>query len=95
MPRIDGDKFVLLAPGPEGLERWSSPEGKPNLAPDLTFKVAQLALFLAEVEDCAQLLRGDQLEELIDHAIAACGFPASPQARAALEWLFARPQGLS
>jgi len=92
MPRIDRDKPVLLVSGSEGFEQRSSLLGKPYIGPELTFKVAQFTLFLAEVEDCAIALREDQLEELIHHAVAACGFPTPPQARTQFQcsrtWLY-------
>jgi hypothetical protein len=52
-------------------------------------------LFLAEVEDCSDVLRNDEMEKLVEGAVAAAGFPNPAQARRALEWVFSCPRQLS
>ena len=66
-----------------------------QLDPVITLRVAQFAFFLDEIEECSNSLRRDQIEQVIAHAVATCGFANSCEARKALEWMFRQPPTLS
>jgi hypothetical protein len=95
MARIHGNEIVQLVLGGEGLERLQNAAREPRLDTELTVRLAHFMLFLAEVEDCTSALRNDEIEKVIETAVAASGFPDATHARQALEWLFRRPQELS
>lgn len=95
MARTDLSTIVKLVLGNEGFQRLPDAIPDTNLEPELTVKLAQFMLFLAEVEDCTGALRDDEMEKVIECAVAACGFLDSGQARRALEWIFGWPEDLS
>jgi hypothetical protein len=95
MARTHGNEIMQLVLGSEGFEQFSHAVRERQLSPDLTVRLAHFMLFLAEVEDCTGVLRSDEIERVIEGAVAASGFPDAKQARQALEWVFRRPQDLS
>jgi hypothetical protein len=95
MARTDRSKILQLVLGKEGFEPLPAAMPEPKLAPELTAKLAQFMLFLAEVEDSTGALRDDEMEKVIEGAMAASGLLDSQQARLALEWLFRYPEDLS
>jgi hypothetical protein len=95
MARTHGNEIVQLVLGSEGFERLANAAPEPKLDAELTVRLAHFMLFLAEVEDCTGALRNDEIEKVIEAAVAASGFPDAKQARQALEWVFRRPQELS
>ncbi|HYL15635.1 MAG TPA: hypothetical protein VEV41_21555 [Terriglobales bacterium] len=95
MARTDRSKIVQLVLGNESFERLPDAIPDPQLGPELTVKLAHFVLFLAEVEDWTGALRDDEMERVIECAVAASGFQDSRQARRALEWMFGCPEDLS
>jgi hypothetical protein len=95
MPHFLGEKTVILASTHNGFEPRQGTSQAKALDPALKTKLAELACFLDEIEDCSHALREDQLEQVIANAVATCGFGSSTEARATLEWMFQQSLELS
>jgi hypothetical protein len=95
MPQFIGEKELVVARGDKAFESGHATVSRPELDPVLRLKLAEFASFLDEIEECTQTLRVDQLEQIISHAVASCGFGSSCEARSALEWMFRQPLQLS
>ena len=88
MPHFFSEKTVILASTHSGFEPRQGTSPAKSLDAALKTKLAELACFLDEIEDCSHALREDQLEQVIANAVATCGFGSSKEARATLEWMF-------
>jgi hypothetical protein len=95
MPHFIGEKEIVLTPRREASESAQQRAVRSELDPVLRLKLAEFASFLDEIEGCTEGLRVDQLEQIISHAVATCGFGSSGEARSALEWMFRQPLKLS
>jgi hypothetical protein len=95
MPYFIGENEIVLTPRHEAYESGQQAAARNELDLVLRLKLAEFASFLDEIECCTAALRVDQLEQIISHAVATCGFGSSTEARTALEWMFRRPLELS
>jgi hypothetical protein len=90
-----GEKPVRLIRTTEGFARLPLTVPRSRLDSKLAMRLTEFVAFLQELEDGAALLRDDQLEQLIERALAGFGFDSLRHASSAMEWLFARPGDLS
>lgn len=95
MPNFIGEKELAANPLREAIESSHGISPRVRMDASLRLKLAEFAAFLDEIEDCSAGLRVDQLEQVISHAVATCGFESSSEARRALEWMFHQAMELS
>jgi hypothetical protein len=95
MSHFIGENEIVLTPRSEPSESGQRTPSRAELDPLLRLKLAGFALFLDEIEGYTASLRVDQLEQIISHGVATCGFQSSTEARTALEWMFRQPLKLS
>jgi hypothetical protein len=95
MPNFIGEKDLTVNPRSDAIESGHGIPPRVRLDASLRLKLAEFASFLDEIEDCSAGLRVDQLEQVISHAVASCGFGSSTEARRALEWMFHQTMELS
>src|SRR5437870_3478720 len=70
MARTHGNEIVQLVLGSKGFEQLGNAAREPKLDAELAVRLAHFMLFLAEVEDCTGVLRDDEIEKVIEAAVA-------------------------